>query len=64
MLRCCTISFVRLERPQIARSFLIDAGAHHCGYAADVTRTWAAPEESDFDDLIDAVDRVQIQAVR
>lgn len=49
------------ERPAVARSFLIDAGAHHCGYAADVTRTWAAPEESDFDDLIDAVDRVQVQ---
>ncbi len=49
------------KRPLNARSFLIDAGAHHCGYAADVTRTWAAPEESDFDDLIDAVDRVQRQ---
>lgn len=49
------------ERPDKARSFLIDAGASHCGYAADVTRTWTLPEFSDFDDLIEAVDRAQLQ---
>ena len=32
------------ERPQVTHSFLIDAGARHCGYAADVTRTYAAAD--------------------
>lgn len=41
-------------------SFLIDAGADHLGYAADITRTWTRPEHTDFDDLIDAVERAQL----
>ena len=49
------------ERPDRDRSFLIDAGASHYGYAADVTRTWTLPEHSDFDDLIEAVDRAQLK---
>ncbi|MCC5865650.1 MAG: Xaa-Pro dipeptidase [Wenzhouxiangella sp.] len=47
------------RRPSSARSFLIDAGADFCGYAADVTRTWTMPENRDFDDLLDAMERVQ-----
>ncbi|MFU8831889.1 MAG: Xaa-Pro dipeptidase [Wenzhouxiangella sp.] len=48
-------------RPADSRSFLIDAGAHYFGYAADVTRTWTRPEHSEFDDLIELVDSAQQQ---
>lgn len=49
------------ERKKRLRSFLIDAGADHHGYAADITRTWTLPEHSEFDDLIESVDRLQQQ---
>ncbi|PBJ82979.1 Xaa-Pro dipeptidase [Lysobacteraceae bacterium NML93-0399] len=45
--------------PDPVRSFLIDAGASHAGYAADVTRTWAADTGSEFQSMIDAVDTAQ-----
>lgn len=38
--------------PQEVRSFLIDAGAEYNGYAADLTRTYAAKPESDFGALV------------
>jgi Xaa-Pro dipeptidase len=41
------------------RSFLIDAGASAAGYAADITRTYAADAEADFTALVSAVDAVQ-----
>ena len=37
------------------KSFLIDAGAQHAGYACDITRTYAAAP-GEFQDLIRAVD--------
>ena len=50
------------ERPADAKSFLIDAGAQHAGYACDITRTYAdAPGE--FQDLIAAVDAAQQKLV-
>ncbi|MGB0515020.1 MAG: Xaa-Pro dipeptidase, partial [Wenzhouxiangellaceae bacterium] len=45
--------------PNAHRSFLIDAGADRHGYAADVTRTWAAPDAGLFGELIEAVDAMQ-----
>jgi len=45
--------------PRQLRSFLIDAGASHGGYACDITRTHAADTRSEFQALVDAVDRVQ-----
>lgn len=45
--------------PDPVRSFLIDAGASHAGYAADVTRTWATDTGSEFQSMIDAVDTAQ-----
>lgn len=42
-----------------ARSFLIDAGASHEGYACDITRTYAWDTGSEFQRLIDAVDAAQ-----
>ena len=45
--------------PATARSFLIDAGASHDGYACDITRTYAADTGSEFQALVDAVDAAQ-----
>lgn len=45
--------------PQPARSFLIDAGASAHGYASDITRTYAADTQGEFQALIDAVDAAQ-----
>lgn len=47
------------EAPGRNRSFLIDAGASCNGYAADITRTYAAPAEEAFQALIDSVDAMQ-----
>ena len=44
--------------PAQSRSFLIDAGATHHGYASDITRTWSDGDER-FQALIDGVDAVQ-----
>jgi Xaa-Pro dipeptidase len=46
------------ERPAERHAFLIDAGASHAGYAADITRTYAARGGA-FADLIAALDDVQ-----
>ena len=47
--------------PATARSFLIDAGASHDGYACDITRTYAADTGSEFQALVDAVDAAQLK---
>ncbi len=47
------------QAPTQARSFLIDAGASYQGYASDITRTYSA-QQDEFQALIDAVDRVQL----
>ncbi len=46
------------ETPQPLRSFLIDAGAQYRGYAADITRTYAA-HPGLFAELIAALDEAQ-----
>jgi Xaa-Pro dipeptidase len=45
--------------PAQSRSFLIDAGASAAGYASDITRTYAATGASEFQALIDSVDKAQ-----
>lgn len=45
--------------PGELRSFLIDAGASHDGYACDITRTYAADAGSEFQAMVDAVDAAQ-----
>src|SRR5690606_444920 len=45
--------------PATPRSFLIDAGARHNGYAADVTRTWPAEPGGEFAALVQALDHAQ-----
>jgi len=44
------------------KSFLIDAGAQHAGYACDITRTYAA-DAGEFLDLIRSVDAAQQKLV-
>jgi len=45
--------------PDVSRSFLLDAGANHLGYASDITRTWAAADQTEFSALIEAMERLQ-----
>lgn len=47
-----------LHKPAHHRALLIDAGAEHDGYAADITRTYGNGFEL-FEQLIDAVDKEQ-----
>jgi Xaa-Pro dipeptidase len=42
-----------------AASLLIDAGCASCGYASDITRTYAMDGRPEFAALIDALDRLQ-----
>ncbi len=47
--------------PAQSRSFLIDAGASHRGYASDITRTYATDRSGEFQALIGAVDAAQVK---
>ncbi|BDX04679.1 Xaa-Pro dipeptidase [Planctobacterium marinum] len=51
-----------IEAPTDFRSFLIDAGANFNGYAADITRTYAQ-QPGEFADLIQAMDKVNLQLI-
>ena len=44
--------------PSRRRSFLIDAGGRHLGYASDITRTYSAEQDA-FAELIEALDETQ-----
>lgn len=48
------LHYTRLDHqpPEKRRSFLIDAGAEYHGYAADLTRSYAASEGSDYAQLV------------
>ncbi|HBO22357.1 MULTISPECIES: Xaa-Pro dipeptidase [unclassified Providencia] len=48
------LHYTKLQQkvPSELRSFLIDAGAEYNGYAADITRTYAAKSKSEFAELI------------
>ncbi|MBF8293278.1 MAG: proline dipeptidase, partial [Steroidobacteraceae bacterium] len=46
------------QRPPGVKSFLIDGGAQHAGYACDITRTYAAAP-GEFQDLVTALDAAQ-----
>ena len=49
--------------PSEMRSFLLDAGAEYNGYAADLTRTWAANADTDFAQLIKDVNDEQLALI-
>src|SRR5579862_2499696 len=48
------------RRPALLRSFLIDAGAQYRGYAADITRTYAAAGGR-FAELVERLDAAQLR---
>ncbi|MEQ2027351.1 Xaa-Pro dipeptidase [Xenorhabdus szentirmaii] len=50
---------LRQTVPSEIRSFLIDAGAEYHGYAADITRTYAAKPNNDFSSLIKELNEEQ-----
>ncbi len=58
---CAVLHYMQLQHAPPARSdsFLIDAGASFHGYASDITRTYAADTDSEFQSMIHAVDEVQ-----
>src|SRR3546814_2480179 len=47
--------------PKPVRSFLLDAGASHGGYASDITRMYSADTGNDFQSLDDAVDAAPLE---
>jgi Xaa-Pro dipeptidase len=49
--------------PDRLRSFLIDAGTEYNGYAADLTRTYAAREDSEFAELVKALNNEQLALI-
>ncbi|BAE73393.1 Xaa-Pro dipeptidase [Sodalis glossinidius str. 'morsitans'] len=55
------LHYTRLDQhtPEHVMSFLIDAGTEYNGYAADLTRTYAAQKDSDFAALIAAMNSEQ-----
>jgi Xaa-Pro dipeptidase len=55
--------YQRQEKPLQHLSFLIDAGAQEFGYAADVTRTYAA-QAGFFADMVAALDAAQLRLCR
>jgi len=56
------LHYTQLDRAPAStpRSFLIDAGASAAGYASDITRSYAADTGSEFQAMIEAVDRAQV----
>ena len=52
---------IRFDDPN-RHSFLIDAGASYNGYASDITRTYSR-QSDEFQELIDAMDRAQLELV-
>jgi Xaa-Pro dipeptidase len=56
------LHYQHLDRaaPTRRHSFLIDAGAQERGYACDITRTYAAEDQTEFGALVAALERVQL----
>lgn len=54
---------LQYEAPSDMRSFLIDAGAEYNGYAADLTRTYAARDDNDFAALIKDLNTEQLALI-
>ncbi|MEM7277652.1 MAG: Xaa-Pro dipeptidase [Pseudomonadota bacterium] len=46
--------------PKTHLSFLIDAGAQHAGYAADITRTYCTDSAGSFRHLLDGMEQLQL----
>lgn len=49
--------------PEQARSFLIDAGTEYNGYAADLTRTYAAQSDNDYAQLVKEMNQEELALI-
>lgn len=49
--------------PEHSRSFLIDAGTEYNGYAADLTRTYAAHDDNEYAQLIKAMNTEELALI-
>lgn len=58
---CSVLHYTKLkyQPPKQMYSFLIDAGSEYNGYAADITRTYAAKNNNEFANLINDLDSKQ-----
>ncbi|MBQ0211045.1 Xaa-Pro dipeptidase [Providencia rettgeri] len=59
------LHYTKLQQtvPNELRSFLIDAGAEYNGYAADITRTYAAKGKDEFAELVADVNSEQLSLI-
>ncbi|MTC56144.1 Xaa-Pro dipeptidase [Providencia rustigianii] len=59
------LHYTKLQQtvPNEVRSFLIDAGAEYNGYAADITRTYAAKSKSEFAALVADLNAEQLALI-
>ncbi len=59
------LHYTKLDQllPDDVHSFLIDAGTEYNGYAADLTRTYAAVKDSEFADLVKAMNEQQLALI-
>lgn len=59
------LHYTKLQQdvPSEFRSFLIDAGAEYNGYAADITRTYAAKSKSEFAELVKDLNSAQLALI-
>ncbi|EUD05569.1 Xaa-Pro dipeptidase [Providencia alcalifaciens] len=59
------LHYTKLQQtaPSELRSFLIDAGAEYNGYAADITRTYAAKSKSEFAELVADLNAEQLALI-
>ncbi|MBS0971098.1 MULTISPECIES: Xaa-Pro dipeptidase [Yersiniaceae] len=59
------LHYTQLEHqvPAEVRSFLIDAGAEYNGYAADITRTYAAQPDSEFAALVKDLNEQELAVI-
>lgn len=59
------LHYTKLQKtaPNKRYSFLIDAGAEYQGYAADLTRTYAAESDNDFASLVKDMNKAQLALI-
>ncbi|UWS33874.1 Xaa-Pro dipeptidase [Erwinia pyrifoliae] len=59
------LHYTKLDQqlPEKRRSFLIDAGAEYNGYAADITRSYAASEGSEYAQLIKDMNKEELELI-
>ncbi|CCG85632.1 Xaa-Pro dipeptidase [Erwinia piriflorinigrans] len=59
------LHYTKLDQqlPEKRRSFLIDAGAEYHGYAADLTRSYAANDGSDYAQLIKDMNKEELELI-